>query len=523
MAKMFTVEMSGKNNFSRQPSHHKFEIAWEDVKYTVTKSLLDVILLIIDRQKDVWANRRRRVLKGVSGRFVSGELCAVMGSSGAGKSTLLEVVMGIRVKGKSGKIHLHSRSRNTISMSYVPQHDNFFPALTARETIIFASKLKNSRELKMTFTGQLGKQSELTHEDRAQKVIELLDLGSCADTKVASLSGGQMRRLSVAKELVYRPDVLILDEPTTGLDSAACVRLVEVLRDLTQATPPVAVVCTIHQPSYMVFTKFHRIYALSSIGKCIYDGPPTEVLGRLSKFDLICPEFYNPADFLMDVAGGEYGFNVCHDLAFEHEADFEDSMSCMDRRSFHLLSDSIENPNFKKVSQFFTLTRRSLLINLRDPWLFGIRLVAHAMGVLIMIVVNRPDVGQADGCPPHLPEKFDPKELERVQAEIEEQYEVTKDNLGSYFFSMMIIIYCSAMAVTLTFPIEVKIVRNELWNRWYSRSGYYWAKLVADFPFQVFFALLFSVSFYHFTNQPPVWWRMAIFLLTFILFVMVGE
>lgn len=75
-----------------------------------------------------------------------------------------------------------------------------------------------------------------------------------------------------------------------------------------------AIVATVHQPSSTQFSLFSSIYALTKTGKCAYYGSPTDVVRTLSLIGLNCPDFYNPADFLLEVANEELGKNNLHQL-----------------------------------------------------------------------------------------------------------------------------------------------------------------------------------------------------------------
>src|SRR5207245_565651 len=86
----------------------------------------------------------RTILRGVCGRFRTGEVTAVMGPSGAGKSTLLECLTGRRHKGLSGEMKLTgSRASSPLKLAMVPQHDFMLPHFTVKETLVYASRIKN--------------------------------------------------------------------------------------------------------------------------------------------------------------------------------------------------------------------------------------------------------------------------------------------------------------------------------------------------------------------------------------------
>jgi ABC-type multidrug transport system ATPase subunit len=118
--------------------------------------------------------------------------------------------------------------------------------------------------------------------DYCEKVIDLLEMRSIAGATVGSTGSGlnqeQRKRLTIAVELASKPELLLfLDEPTSGLDSLAAFNIVRFLRRLADAGQ--AVLCTIHQPSAVLFENFDELVLLQSGGRVVYNGP----LGNDSK------------------------------------------------------------------------------------------------------------------------------------------------------------------------------------------------------------------------------------------------
>lgn len=269
--------------------------------------------------------RKRRILNQVSGSVKSRQLTAILGPSGAGKSSLLHCLFQNRTVGTTGQILVDSPHRHKLRVCFIPQHDYLNEWLTVREDLIFVSKLKlarvdgflseeapqdngNSSTSSDTYVRQVGgasRTSLIDHEANANYVAELLGLANCLDVAIKKISGGQKKRLSIARELMSKPDILILDEPTTGLDSLTCYKTIMVLKDLVRLSPnPMAVVVTIHQPQRSVFNLFDKTYFLSRRGRVMYDGDPKSTVNTMEiKTDLRLPSAnYNPASFLIEIA-----------------------------------------------------------------------------------------------------------------------------------------------------------------------------------------------------------------------------
>ncbi len=148
-----------------------------------------------------------RALDGVSLRIEQGEFFGLLGPNGAGKTTLISIVAGI-AQADSGKAQVmgydvqadYRESRRNLGV--VPQELVFDPFFTVRETLRIQS-------------GYFG----LRRNDAwIEEVMEHLDLTSKADANMRALSGGMKRRVLVAQALVHRPPVIVLDEPTAGVD-----------------------------------------------------------------------------------------------------------------------------------------------------------------------------------------------------------------------------------------------------------------------------------------------------------------
>jgi lipooligosaccharide transport system ATP-binding protein len=195
----------------------------------------------------------------------AGVCFGLLGPNGAGKTTTLRMIYGvtrptsgaIRVFGMEIGRHLRAvRSRLGVTL----QQNVLIEALSPKENLLVFGRYHLLREPKLS--------------RRAEELIDFLELRSHADVPVRQLSGGFQRRLAIALSLVNRPELLILDEPTTGLDPAVRLALWSRIRELRAVGTTVLI--TTH---YM--DEAQRLcdqVAIVSAGKVIAAGPPEELI-----------------------------------------------------------------------------------------------------------------------------------------------------------------------------------------------------------------------------------------------------
>ena len=173
----------------------------------------------LDRVTKTYATERLelRALAGASLRVSDGEFVAVMGPSGSGKSTLLNLIAGLDVP-TSGTIHVRGQCISSMSdddatafrrqfIGFIYQRFNFLPDLTVEENVGLPLLLNGCRG------GEV--------QRRVAEVLDQLGLGNRCDHLPSEISGGELQRAAIARALVAAPAVLLADEPTGNLDSAA--------------------------------------------------------------------------------------------------------------------------------------------------------------------------------------------------------------------------------------------------------------------------------------------------------------
>src|SRR6202020_2444691 len=171
----------------------------------------------------------RQVVKGVSLQIEQGEVVVLLGPNGAGKTTSFYMIVGL-VRPDSGRIlanghdisrlPMYLRARN-YGISYLPQEPSVFRKLTVQDNILAVLE-----------TQQLSWESRRT---RTEKLIEQLNLGHVRQTRGYALSGGERRRVEIARCLAIEPAFILLDEPFSGIDPIAVLDLQEIIFDLKKS------------------------------------------------------------------------------------------------------------------------------------------------------------------------------------------------------------------------------------------------------------------------------------------------
>ncbi len=230
--------------------------------------------------RDRSSGRSRRLLDNVDLVIEPGEFVVIFGSSGSGKSTLLDALSGRRPAG-FGKLFYNgmdfyaSMGLFRRNIGYVPQQD------------IVHRKIKVQSALRYTARLRLPNDTGLDEIDSyIQRVLDRLGLGDKALSPIDTptpLSGGQIKRVSLAAELIANPKVLFLDEVTSGLDAGTDKKMMQLFAEL--ASEKKSVICVTHT---LENVDVCDLVLLVHQGKVIFFGPPKEALvyfgvGRLSE------------------------------------------------------------------------------------------------------------------------------------------------------------------------------------------------------------------------------------------------
>ena len=222
--------------------------------------------ITIDQLSKIYPNGNRAV-NNISLEIENG-MFGLLGPNGAGKSSLMRILVTL-MKPSKGKVTIDGydlvKNRKEIRrmLGYLPQDFRFFSKLTTYEFLDYAARLA-------------GMKSATLRSDAVAKMLEEVGLFEARDRMANRLSGGMKRRLGIAQALINNPKIIIVDEPTTGLDPEERIRFRNLLS--TISTKEVIIILSTHIVGDISSTCTNM--ALLNRGELAYSGPPDELVAR---------------------------------------------------------------------------------------------------------------------------------------------------------------------------------------------------------------------------------------------------
>ena len=211
---------------------------------------------------------RRRVVDGVCLEVSQGEIVGLLGPNGAGKTTTFRMICGM-VRPDQGTVHLsgedvtrwpmYLRAREG-GMGYLPQQSSVFSKLSARDNLVGMMQMLGF--------------SRKRQKERCSALLEQFKIGNVQKTKAGKLSGGERRRLEIARCLVSEPRIIMLDEPFAGIDPVTVQNIQSIIREL--AEQGIAILITDHA-AREILQITDRTYVVNE-GRILVDGTAEEII-----------------------------------------------------------------------------------------------------------------------------------------------------------------------------------------------------------------------------------------------------
>jgi len=235
-----------------------------------------------------YGDKQKILLNDISLTIPSGKFVAIVGGSGAGKTTLMDALNGTR-PAKAGRVlyngqdYYSSRASYSTQLGYVPQFDIIHKNLTVERALYYAAKLRLPSD---TTDQQI--------EERIKEVMEAVGITQRRKLLIKKLSGGQQKRVSIALELLAKPNIFFLDEPTSGLDPGLDRKMMAMLRTIADKEGHTIILVThatnnINNCDYVCFLAPGNDKHPG--GRLAYFGPPAEATAYFNLSDFA--DIYN--------------------------------------------------------------------------------------------------------------------------------------------------------------------------------------------------------------------------------------
>lgn len=323
--------------------------------------------------------KTKRILNDINISVYPREFISLVGTSGAGKSTLMMALNGFtRADGQvlvnGDDLYRHFDLYRTM-VGYVPQDDIIHRDLTVGNALRYAAKLRLPPDTSA---------SEI--EQRVDDVLQQVEMIGQKEQVVASLSGGQRKRVSIAAELLAEPNLFFLDEPTSGLDPGLEKKMMHTLRRLADGGRTIVLVT--HATGNIV--QCDHVCFLSQ-GRMIYFGPPEEALDYFGVQSGDFADIYaqlddpDPAVARQKAADGEAEFKRSAHYR-RYVAERQQAIPHVQQKAA-TETQSRQRPKVSGLRQFGVLTRRYLDLVLRDKLLLTVLMVVMPIiGALVLLV-----------------------------------------------------------------------------------------------------------------------------------------
>uniref|UniRef100_A0A1B0GHE1 Putative transporter abc superfamily breast cancer resistance protein n=1 Tax=Lutzomyia longipalpis TaxID=7200 RepID=A0A1B0GHE1_LUTLO len=375
---------------------------------------------------------------------------------GAGKSTLLNILSGLKKPSNESILLINGEKVNQSfirkNSAYIAQDITFLGKLTTRETLEYAAKFKLPTNT-----------SKIARLTIVEDIVQLLGMEKCLHNHAEKLSGGERKRLAI--------------------DSVSTVQVVRHLKDLARSGR--TVICVIHQPSSFVLELFDDIYVLSD-GQCLYNGSVEDIVPRFQEAGFLCPQYYNRADFILEVASQQRQGNrelllVKARDGVKTQQSIANSLNSLNINTNEVTPDgskddlqlieSFSHP-LSQWKQFCILLSRAFLCNHREPIVTRLKLLIHVLaGILFGLTYY--DIGG---------------DAARIQP-----------NICLFFILMSLTFFGNAIPIIL--------LCKEFLNNRYTFFPYFYAKILADLPILLICSFATLIPAYYMSGQPTASYR----------------
>ena len=463
--------MNQAPDLERTKSGYAFDIRFQD-------------LIIWAPAKNGLGNKseKKAIIKGISSSLNAGTMTAIIGPSGSGKTTLMNFLAGRQDNSQNFLTYCDYYINNTKIdsinefkniMGYVLQDDIMETRMTPRQLFEYYAVFRGRKDSK----------------EKAQFVIDEMSLQKSADTVVGGIykrgiSGGEKKRTSIGIELVSDPNLLFLDEPTTGLDSTTAFDIIQNVAKLKELG--MTIITTIHQPSEEIMSMFDKVLILCE-GNIIYDESPKGIPEYLERFGFELPQFETPIEYFMKIldkndvkltltkegkdASDEEVNNVHQERIQKFIIASKEKQLNLKRENSNRRQSKIENIRaiantknqqinlFKQTEIFLRQNSKLFFTDFHGVMLkFLLFWITNIILLLIFLKMPNPD---------------------------EDPQNAIQNRAGFYFMFLISQFFSAVSAMTTLFLPQKQIYLKDHQSRLYSRVSFFWGNALYIYPFYV--------------------------------------
>ncbi|EGC32249.1 ABC transporter G family protein [Dictyostelium purpureum] len=435
------------------------------------------LTMTVGTEKD---NNQRNILSDLNFFLKPGSMVLILGSPGCGKTSVFKALSqqthDERISGSllfNGKLaHEDTHHRD---VSYVVQDDHHMAPFTVRETFKFSADLQMPEG-----------SSEEEKNARVDYILKTLDLERQQDTVVGNeflrgVSGGQKKRVTIGVELVKDAGLVLMDEPTTGLDSTTSLDLMKHFRELSNRNN-VATMVALLQPGVELTKLFDFLMVLNQ-GHMVYFGPMSDAIGYFESLGFKLPLHHNPAEFFQEIVDepelywggeGEPTFRGAEDFAeaYKNSEMFQSIINDLDGQQpdYSQCKDSSHLAKYPTELnyQVHLASIRAFKMLISNPVAVRMRIMKSiVMGLILGSLFWNLAPNQTDG----------------------------QNRSGLIFFALLFILFSGMGAIAILFEQrEVFYVQKD--GKYYRTMAFFLSLIFAEIPIAALETVVFTVLVY---------------------------
>mmetsp|Transcript_13304 Transcript_13304/g.18580 ORF Transcript_13304/g.18580 Transcript_13304/m.18580 type:complete len:697 (+) Transcript_13304:554-2644(+) len=438
-----------------------------------------------------------QILRHVTVALKNGELNACLGPSGAGKSSLFDFLTGRNIEANvtNGVVIVNGREVTpewrSKNIAYVEQDSSLLSTSTVREALMFAAKIQRADTIS---------EDHVIH--KVEEALHILQLdhrqhnfiGGNVENwygGIRSLSGGERRRLVIGEQLVRDAEIIVLDEPTSGVDSAIALEITILLKELCKRGK--TVFASFHLPSSQMFQRFDNLCLMAN-GQVIYNESRAAAVSFFNLCNEPCPIDYSPADhYLQVISNRERAATISKIFKTEFQG----------RNKLKRTKEAFRYPNLT-VSSSFSTQFRCLFLRKSRQWardyvLLGAQILNYVLAGLLFGIQYRPFV-------------LDSEEIVNGAFQF-------RRNL--FVLVLMVAAFTPGFTSIAKFEAERGLLRRETASKRYGFLAHFISLTACSWVVESISAIVFSICFYFLSGLARDRYAGCIFIL--IAFMLLNE